>query len=55
MINFSTWFNENKDSEELLVDYNNYLIDNESTGEKPLTFRQFAKQIYNSGELAGDD
>ena len=52
---FTNWFNENKDSEDLQVDYDNYLIDNESSGEKPLTFRQFAKTIYDSGECAGDD
>ena len=53
-MNFNKWFNENKNSEELLEAYKKYLFDflDTSTSEpgKSLTFESFAKTIYDSSE-----
>lgn len=52
-MNFNEWFNENKNSEELLEAYRKYLFDFLDTSTEPgnsLTFKSFAKTIYDSSQ-----
>jgi hypothetical protein len=44
---FTEWFKENRNSETLQDQWQNAVMDCRGTGEKPPTFRQYAKEIYN--------
>lgn len=53
---FTNWFNENKDSDQLQENYIEHCKEVfESSGGKAPSFREYAKEVYLSGEHAGDD
>jgi hypothetical protein len=44
---FLDWFAENKNSESLQDSWQNAVMDCKDVGEKPPTFRQWAKEVYD--------
>lgn len=46
MSGFTEWFENNRESEHLWDQYQNAKSDIEYTGERPPTFRQFCKEVY---------
>ena len=48
MSEFSIWYQENKESDDLNESYQEYRSEMEYSGDKPLTFRQWCKEAYET-------
>jgi len=49
-LKFREWYAENRESEALHDSWENAVLDCRMTGEKPPTFRQFAREVFNQGD-----
>lgn len=54
MDSFPVWFEENMDSDELRDGYAQHVLEAKHMGEKPKSFRQWAKERYKALNCQGD-